>query len=69
MGAKTGRDEIVAEIVANKGWRTEIQQRCGITRQAIDNWRQVPPERARIVSDVTGYPLHILRPDVFPDPT
>ena len=36
-----------------------------ITRQAISQWRKVPPARAHDVSAVTGLPLHEIRPDLW----
>ena len=38
-----------------------------ITPQAVSLWRQVPPERVGPVSQVTGIPVHELRPDLWPE--
>lgn len=38
-----------------------------LTPQAISQWRRVPAERVLAVSEVTGIPLHVIRPDLYPD--
>lgn len=41
----------------------------GIDKSTALRWQfRVPAERALAVSEVTGIPLHELRPDVFPAP-
>lgn len=41
----------------------------GIDKSTALRWQfRVPAERAVAVSEVTGIPLHELRPDVFPAP-
>lgn len=39
--------------------------------QTVQYWRAagVPAKHVLRVSSVTGIPAHIIRPDVFPDPT
>jgi len=36
-----------------------------IAPQAITQWVVVPPAHARLVSRITGIPLHVLRPDLW----
>ena len=38
-----------------------------ITPQAISQWRRIPAAKARDVAEVTGIPLHQLRPDLWPE--
>lgn len=47
---------------------TKIAKACGITRQAISLWPQVPWNRVLIVSQITGRPPHLIRPDIYPPP-
>lgn len=47
---------------------TEISRRCGISRQAIYQWDQVPWNRVHVVAEVTGLPPHVIRPDIYPPP-
>lgn len=41
-----------------------------VDKSTVSRWvsRQVPAERVRHVSELTGIPFHLLRPDVFPGP-
>jgi hypothetical protein len=50
-----------------RGLYPEIQERLGITRQAIDSWRVVPAERVIAIAKISGLKPHIIRPDIFPD--
>lgn len=51
------------------GGSTALARRLGLTPSAIGNWRStgIPAARAPEVSRVTGLPLHVLRPDLFPE--
>ena len=40
----------------------------GITKQAVGQWDRVPAERVLAVSDATGVPCHVLRPDLHRAP-
>jgi DNA-binding transcriptional regulator YdaS (Cro superfamily) len=51
------------------GSQTALAAHLGITAQAVQAWVQtgrVPARRARKVAEITGIPLHVLNPDVFP---
>ena len=50
------------------GGSAKLAQHVGITAQAVSQWRSVPPKRAQKVAEVSGIPLHELRPDIFPQP-
>jgi hypothetical protein len=39
-----------------------------ITIGAITQWREIPVRRAKVVSAITGIPLHELRPDYWDAP-
>ncbi len=41
----------------------------GITHPSVLGWASVPPRRARAVAELTGIPLHELRPDLWEPPT
>jgi hypothetical protein len=51
-----------------ENWLPEIARQLTLTRQATSKWRRVPAERVRKVADITGYPLHFLRPDLYEVP-
>ena len=42
-----------------------LSEHLGITKQAIYQWRRIPPERAVDIAKITGIPVQELRPDVF----
>jgi hypothetical protein len=46
-------------------WLPKIAQQLSLTRQATSKWRRVPAARVHEVSDITGYSLHFLRPDLY----
>jgi hypothetical protein len=52
-----------------ENWLPEIAKRLELSRQATSKWRRVPSERVRKVAEITGYPLHFLRPDLYEVPT
>jgi hypothetical protein len=35
-------------------------------RRPISQWKKIPAERAHLISELTGIPLHDLRPDLWP---
>ena len=37
-----------------------------ITPQAISQWKKIPAERAHLISELTGVPLHDPRSDLWP---
>ncbi len=37
-----------------------------LTAQAISLWKSVPAERLLQISEITGLPYEVLRPDLFP---
>ncbi len=47
------------------GGKTALAKHLGITKQAISQWSQVPPERVLAVEDATGVPCHEMRPDIY----
>lgn len=50
----------------------DIATALAVTRQAMWKWEVIPPARVHKVSELTGMPPHVLRPDLttlFPNPT
>lgn len=47
----------------------EICKDCRVTRQAIEQWQEVPPKRVIAVEKVSQGKVtrHQLRPDIYPD--
>jgi hypothetical protein len=60
------RPQDVVPALKERGLYPKIMARLSITRQALDSWRVVPAERVVIVAEISGYPCHVIRPDIFP---
>ena len=58
-------DKICTKIRAKRGRSAEIARACGISRQAIHGWKQVPPAQVITVAGVMGLTPEQIRPDVF----
>jgi pyruvate kinase len=52
-------------IKAERGRLTKLAIALRVTPGAIAQWRKVPAERVKSVSQVTGIEPHNLRPDIF----
>jgi len=57
-----------AKLAVNGNTGLSRALNCGITPQAIAQWKHVPAERVLRVEKVTGVPRHRLRPDLYPAP-
>lgn len=53
---------------SRRGVMAKVADRLGLTRAAVATWKRVPAERVRAVADITGIPLHELRPDLYDPP-
>jgi len=61
----------IERIFAAAGGVKALGVKLGIAHTSVIGWRQsgrVPAERCQAISAVTGIPLHVLRPDIYPDP-
>ncbi len=50
------------------GGAKALADQLGISRQAIEQWRRVPPERVLDVERITGVSRYALRPDIYGPP-
>lgn len=55
----------VDEAVRRKGSRTAVAAALGITRQAMDDWDQVPVKRAAALEHLSGVSRCEMRPDIW----
>jgi DNA-binding transcriptional regulator YdaS (Cro superfamily) len=65
-------DTIFDLINQRAGSQAELARRLGIKPTSIIDWRRagrVPAERVLAVSRLTGLSPHLLRPDIYPDPS
>jgi hypothetical protein len=58
-------DPAIALIRANRGMAVRIAEALGIDKQAVYQWKKVPPLRVLTVSEIIGMPPEKIRPDVF----
>jgi DNA-binding transcriptional regulator YdaS (Cro superfamily) len=65
MVKKTDTLQRIFEAV---GGPAALAKELGVTKQAISQWRKVPPRRALEIQRLTGIPCHEMRPDLFPNP-
>jgi len=45
--------------------QAELARQVGVTRQAVWKWRKIPDQHLTKVHQITGIPLHELRPDLY----
>lgn len=57
---KTGMDAVRSATTL-----ASLAEKLGITRGAISQWEKVPDERLDAVSEATGIPKHVLRPELY----
>ena len=51
--------------IERAGGTKNLGEALGITRQAVEQWRAVPPERVLDVERITGVSRYALRPDIY----
>lgn len=67
-------DESAVESVIKKaGGQVKLAAAAGVTQQAVSHWlnrlRRIPGDYVPRISDATGIPRHVIRPDLYPAPT
>ena len=60
---------VLEDVFRRVGSKTALADALGIRPQAINNWTRVPANRVRAVSDLTGIPDYVLRPDLYRKPS
>lgn len=58
-------DPAMMTIRATRGLSAEIARACNVHRVAVYKWMRVPAHHAHRVSEVTGFALSFIRPDLF----
>lgn len=61
------RDPGMTAAIRAAGSMAKLGAALGVTAQAVSLWSQVPAERLMKISEVTGVPPNVLRPDMYPD--
>ena len=55
----------IRERHPDRGPASLIAERCGVSRQAVAQWRVVPPANMQAVAELAGKTPADLRPDLF----
>lgn len=64
------RNNPVLEMVRNvRGTAPRIAAVCGINREAVWNWHQVPARHVLTIEQLLEIPRHRIRPDLYPPPS
>lgn len=58
-------DAVVSRIRGERGLSVKVAAACGVARQAVYQWKRVPPEHVQAVSGVINEPPETIRPDIF----
>jgi len=59
------RDRIMRRIYAERGLGTRIAAELGVTYQAVQQWKRVPPEHVMSVAAILDLKPEDIRPDIF----
>jgi len=65
MIAEQHRDRIMRRIYSERGLATDIARKLGLTYQAVQQWKRVPPEHVMSVSAILDIKPEDIRPDIF----
>lgn len=53
-------------VIQKAGGLSELARKLDISRQAIYQWRGIPPHHVLALERITGISRHELRPDYYP---
>lgn len=56
---------VIPRVIKQAGGAKKLATSLGISRQAVEQWRLVPPERVLLVESITGISRYELRPDIY----
>ena len=62
---KTNRDAALQKAIDSVGSVAELARRLHLNRQAVSQWRRIPPGRAAMIEKITGISRAELRPDLW----
>lgn len=61
------KDLVLPEIFRRVGSQNALAKKLGITRQAVCAWEKVPMRWIKTISEMTGIPRKLIRPDIYGD--
>jgi hypothetical protein len=68
VDARAAPDDVCRLIQQSPATVQAVAKACGITRQAVHQWRKVPSTRVLTVAKVLGVKPHVIRPDCYEAP-
>lgn len=63
--ARVREDEGLRLAIERAGGVRVLARMVGVSHAAISQWARVPVDRLKRVSEITGIPREVLRPDIF----
>jgi pyruvate kinase len=63
------RNPVLRMVRDVRGTAPRIAEVCGIHREAVWNWHQVPAAHVLTVEKLLDIPRHRIRPDLYPPPS
>ena len=64
----SNRNPITQRAIDKAGGPTKISPEIGTSPQNISMWKRIPTKWCDKISQMSGIPMHELRPDVFTNP-
>lgn len=55
----------IKTIIEKAGGLSAVARKCGISRQAVFQWKVVPVAHVAQVAKITGLSRRMIRPDVY----
>ena len=68
MSIKDVTRRVIAAAVKREGSLSRVAKRLGISRQAIDQWEEVPPKHVLAMEEMSGVSRYEQRPDIYGPP-
>ena len=65
MALKHHRDAVMQRVYLKRGLAMEIAAELGISYQAVQRWKRVPPEHVLTLAPILKMKPEEIRPDVF----
>ena len=65
MALKDHRDPVMRRVYLERGLSIRIAEKLGITHQAVQKWKKVPPEHVMTLAPLLKMTPEQIRPDVF----
>jgi len=65
MALKDHRDLVMRRVYLKRGLATHIADELGVSHQAVQKWKRVPPEHVLALAPLLEMRPEDIRPDIF----